>query len=977
MSSDDQTGNSAKPDNTDGTMTTATAKGRFKRNRLSLVCQHFCTFQTSSNDWTSIRDTTTELSPKQPTASLASDSNSSSPNGESIRRLMTELQGQLDRLENSKSDTSTNHLSTSSSESTTHREITPPVTQISKSDTINLQDGYSSLILKRSSHEDNKPLSQWAFYKRDGCFPFFCLFLYLYIPISTKLGHGGIKTNWASNNSDGSSKWLNLLTYGEDDLPLRQFAEKVFKERAISKKMNIFPFSQNSEEDGETVSKIRGILPKKDVLDGYLSFFFKNIWPMRPFVEEQDFMAEINRIVTYDPITIGAKLNLSTRSDMANLAILLIILRYSSISLDLMSMDSVEDRYKPLKNTPISVEFINMAHLCLSFYRIGRKTTLTIFQALLLYRYYLRDSPEYGDGLSLSKSQNIMAFIIQSALSMGLNRDPSNFIHFEGSVKLANLRKRLWFGLSSIDSTSIVLNGAISCFPRDDYINVQLPFLMRTDPLDLEQRSEYEKSMVIEKIYKELSLMFNKLDTNTSVDEIDSLLERWALFLKENYQLRDLPKQYAGIERHSRHHVALNYANAIAIERKLVYYSVVSSIYHTLSCHYRSALASDKDKYFKYLKKLLVANGEAVDLSMAYTSGQLHQYVRDNLAFSVSPFVAAVLFRTFPVYISNILHLYHAQELLTVPSIAKDSMLRPEDFDLLSKILYGQNQFILHTLKGTLALKYWTTLKMVAAHKITGEVLLKHKFKCVTSMINFLSGRTDPTIAPIGKKLSEETKKKIREKLVNELSISSWVAQWLKVDGPQLDSTVEAPRASNDFYININQTNFYVNLSMAQIRELHQIITSEFTYCRDFHERCVDYELRSNATHTDTASYVGTKSITDQLLLPREPLQPPTPKIPVNLNNNVNNNGLSGPELFNTVDHFDNIDFNDLNFEFLDGMNLDEASFLDNFSIYSTDHSYSYHQIIVLTAFSTVTRLKHPTHFTLQPPPTAFLLAHN
>lgn len=62
-----------------------------------------------------------------------------------------------------------------------------------------------------------------------------------------------------------------------------------------------------------------------------------------------------------------------------------------------------------------------------------------MFQALLLYHYYLKDSPEDGDGLSLTNSQLITGFIMQSALSMGLNRDPSNFIHFEGNIRTANL----------------------------------------------------------------------------------------------------------------------------------------------------------------------------------------------------------------------------------------------------------------------------------------------------------------------------------------------------------------------------------------------------------------------------------------------------------------------------------------------------------------------------------------------------------
>lgn len=170
---------------------------------------------------------------------------------------------------------------------------------------------------------------------------------------------------------------------------------------------------------------------------------------------------------------------------------------------------------------------------------------------------------------------------------------------------------------------------------------------MKNDQFEVEQREEYRKTIVVNNIYRKLSKIFNKLDMKTPISDIDKLLGKWGSFLKEIYQLRELPKQATEIERHSRHHLAINVANSMAIQTKLVYYSAQINIDHILCTHYRSSLHCDKTKFFVRLKILLLATRNCVNLCMGYIKGEL-------LHTSVIPFhlqFHCLVFHPFSEYI--------------------------------------------------------------------------------------------------------------------------------------------------------------------------------------------------------------------------------------------------------------------------------------------------------------------------------------
>lgn len=204
--------------------------------------------------------------------------------------------------------------------------------------------------MKASVHEDNKPLGLWAFYKREGYVSFFSFFLYLYILIANKFLGQMVRPDWKSKHPDGSSEWLNFLGLNKDDVKLRELAKEICEERAISKNMNFFPSIQSIDNSDENVAKVNSSLPPEIVTDVYLSFFFKTVCPLRPNVDDEDFMTEINRIIAYDSIILVSSLNISVRSDMANVAILFMILRYSSVALSMMKESNIEDKYTHLTN---------------------------------------------------------------------------------------------------------------------------------------------------------------------------------------------------------------------------------------------------------------------------------------------------------------------------------------------------------------------------------------------------------------------------------------------------------------------------------------------------------------------------------------------------------------------------------------------------------------------------------------------------
>lgn len=180
-------------------------------------------------------------------------------------------------------------------------------------------------------------------------------------------------------------------------------------------------------------------------------------------------------------------LKIEKRLDLAQIGILLIILRISYLSLfsnrravnqnNLNSNDpappAIEMKY--LLSNPINIDVIDVAQLCLDQFELLRKSSLVILQCAYFMRLYHMFSPEDGDGADGGDSQIFNGMLVQMAYSMGINREPDTFPDICNDEKVNNLGRKIWFFL--------IINDLIQAYQygnpltiREKYYDTKLPY---------------------------------------------------------------------------------------------------------------------------------------------------------------------------------------------------------------------------------------------------------------------------------------------------------------------------------------------------------------------------------------------------------------------------------------------------------------------------------------------------------------------
>ena len=239
----------------------------------------------------------------------------------------------------------------------------------------------------------------------------------------------------------------------------------------------------------ELIEKIKMILPKQKVIWKLINKFFKSVYPYMPFIDENYFKLEMARILgpeAYSDSRLG-DLKIEKRLDLAQIGILLIILRISYLSLfsnrravnqnNLNSNDpappAIEMKY--LLSNPINIDVIDVAQLCLDQFELLRKSSLVILQCAYFMRLYHMFSPEDGDGADGGDSQIFNGMLVQMAYSMGINREPDTFPDICNDEKVNNLGRKIWFFL--------IINDLIQAYQygnpltiREKYYDTKLPY---------------------------------------------------------------------------------------------------------------------------------------------------------------------------------------------------------------------------------------------------------------------------------------------------------------------------------------------------------------------------------------------------------------------------------------------------------------------------------------------------------------------
>lgn len=281
-------------------------------------------------------------------------------------------------------------------------------------------------------------------------------------------------------------------------------------------------FEGQIDQELKLIDKIKVVLPKQRVIWILINKFFLLVYPFLPFIDESYFESEMSRILGPEDHNDSkiSELNIEKRLDLANIGILLIIIRFTYLSLfsnrngvnenNLKTNDpsSKAQELKYLLSNPINIDVIHMAQLCLDQFELLRKTNLVVLQCALIMRLYHMFSPEDGDGADGGDSQIYSGMLIQMAYSMGLNREPDNFPEACNDEKVNNIGRKIWLFLALGDFNQAYSYGNPLCID-DKYVDTKLPYYKpgNENILDI----ELEKNVVSTFAY--FSKFYEKLKT--------------------------------------------------------------------------------------------------------------------------------------------------------------------------------------------------------------------------------------------------------------------------------------------------------------------------------------------------------------------------------------------------------------------------------------------------------------------------------
>ncbi|CDK27588.1 unnamed protein product [Kuraishia capsulata CBS 1993] len=266
------------------------------------------------------------------------------------------------------------------------------------------------------------------------------------------------KSSGKQSDLDDEFRDRMLENEGITDLQPYKKAKKSHKEEGNKETLPLGISVDKRETELTTIEHVERCLPNKKALWLYIDRFFEWVYPFMPYLDEETFCTDAEKI--FGPRSDSEEkiesITLVRRLDFATVGILLLVLRFSHLSLMSNSDNAVAekqmtDEEKYLLKFPIGVDVTVVAQLCLNQFRLLRRCTLTIFQCALYMRLYHKYAPEDGDGGDGGDSQIFTGMLIQMGTSMGLNRDPVNFEPMFVNPRLANLWRKIWYCLLSFD----------------------------------------------------------------------------------------------------------------------------------------------------------------------------------------------------------------------------------------------------------------------------------------------------------------------------------------------------------------------------------------------------------------------------------------------------------------------------------------------------------------------------------------------
>lgn len=469
----------------------------------------------------------------------------------------------------------------------------------SSEETINFYEGYTPLIMKSSRRMNFGPFAWISLMSKDVVLRL----LWKYAKEKKLIDHSGQKVlDWNSEKINQGKCGIQkdqTCKISQPDLEsrsnLESEQEKEFREKALDRdgyndirlynnilddkenqnekeqrykdekqrkinmnknaiSLGLTVFEGKIDQELKLIDKIKVVLPKQRVIRILINKFFLTVYPFVPFIDETDFKSEMSRILGPEGSNDSkiSELNIEKRLDLANIGILLIIIRFTYLSFfsnrngvnenNLKTNDpsSKAQELKYLLSNPINIDVIHMAQLCLDQFELLRKTNLAVLQCALLMRLYHMFSPEDGDGADGGDSQIYTGMLIQMAYSMGLNREPDNFREVCNDDKVNNIGRKIWLFLALGDFVQAYCYGNPLCID-DKYVDTKLPYYKPGNENIL--NVELEKNVLstfayFSKFYEKLKTILDltlSVKQSIKMEELTMLMSEFEKFIHLHY----------------------------------------------------------------------------------------------------------------------------------------------------------------------------------------------------------------------------------------------------------------------------------------------------------------------------------------------------------------------------------------------------------------------------------------------------------
>ncbi|KAL6946481.1 hypothetical protein ACO0RG_000634 [Hanseniaspora osmophila] len=404
---------------------------------------------------------------------------------------------------------------------------------------------------------------------------------------------------------------------------------------------------------------------KRSELDFYFNRFWKVIYPVFPIFDKQDYQKTLERVFVRDKDTgMIVDMDLSETFDLANVAIYLIMIRFSYLII-ITQLKVSELERQMITKSKITIDFIQLANNVLSSYKVYRKSKLALLQALALLKYYSIFSVEDGDGNDLSQGITTNAIIAQLALNIGLNRDPSMYQHLNKSKSKMYLHRKVWWAVVSIDKRFCSLAGVLSNFNSffmGSYCDTRFPTPSDyevQDPIELKLCDILQRSASAEAAFTQVLEMVNKVSNLPELEELELQIAKMDKLLKQSgFSLGDLIRIPASnpvssalngnlsIQLHKEDDddnsiLLICMENFKKLELSLLAKITKTSLYHALLIYFESEKHQDIGKSRLYLNKLLSTIAEVCDISHNYLSHRYSVFINNTFDFHINRLLQA------------------------------------------------------------------------------------------------------------------------------------------------------------------------------------------------------------------------------------------------------------------------------------------------------------------------------------------------